>query len=387
MSVVIPDPAVTDWVPMGFGLGGPIPTQPSVRVYNNAVQSVPNNTGYAVTFNAVRNDNGPSAHWSASNPTRLTCQVAGTYYIFGQIEWAAKATPNAQCAIRLNGGPSNMIAIGYFLDGTSDPRGMNVSCTYQLSVGDYVEIRAWQNTGAAINITGGSPYQCEFGMALLGGVPSPTNKRIPTPVVNGQWIKGSGGAAIWAPITQPDLPSNLRDQEPSITDANLATQTGWYVINSGASNSPDGSYYWHLFVQNAFGNQIVQTAHRIQSNDVRRRRFDTGAGVWTAWGIGAIHGEPGGWPGVGTARIQAFTYQIASQPAAGHGGSQVSIPLPVTWPSAHYCFFATCWPGSTWAGYSGIISSLPNGNSAGYVMFENTSSANQMNLACLSIGS
>jgi hypothetical protein len=28
----------------------------------------------------------------------------------------------------------------------------------------------------------------------------------PTPVVNGQWIKGVGGAAAWAPIAQADLP-------------------------------------------------------------------------------------------------------------------------------------------------------------------------------------
>src|SRR5262245_50083931 len=125
-----PNPATTDWIPLG-NTGSVPTTQPSVRVYNNATQSIPSGAVAIVAFNAVANDNGPSPHWVAGNPTRLTCQVAGTYAIFANAEWGAKPT-QGQFGIRLNG--ANTIAITYFNDSTVDVRGWNVGCVYQLNV-------------------------------------------------------------------------------------------------------------------------------------------------------------------------------------------------------------------------------------------------------------
>jgi hypothetical protein len=115
---------------------------------------------------------------------------------------------------------------------------------------------------------------------------------IPTPVVNGQWIKGVGGIPVWSAIAQADLPLPFQAQEaqaPS-NDANQAQNSGWYRLDTGAANSPNSGLYWHLFVLNMYGNQLRQTAYVmgdqstvVGKQDTYTRRFDTGAGVWTAW--------------------------------------------------------------------------------------------------------
>src|SRR5262245_24116359 len=81
-----PNPATTDWIPLG-NTGSVPTTQPSVRVYRSTAQSIPTGTITAIQFNTVRYDVGPSPHWVAGSPTRLTCQVAGTYLIWGAVQY------------------------------------------------------------------------------------------------------------------------------------------------------------------------------------------------------------------------------------------------------------------------------------------------------------
>ena len=50
--------------------------------------------------------------------------------------------------------------------------------------------------------------------------------RLPTPIVNGQWIKGQGGAAVWSPITAADV-SGAEAQ------ANKAQANGYASLDSG----------------------------------------------------------------------------------------------------------------------------------------------------------
>jgi len=54
----------------------------------------------------------------------------------------------------------------------------------------------------------GNTYQCVI-EGTLGVAPTPWSNpwlAIPTPVVNGQWIKGVGGLPVWSPIAAGDLP-------------------------------------------------------------------------------------------------------------------------------------------------------------------------------------
>jgi hypothetical protein len=49
------------------------------------------------------------------------------------------------------------------------------------------------------------------------------------PVVNGQWIKGVGGAAVWSSIFVADVP-----QLPATkTDGLVTADTAWHVIGAG----------------------------------------------------------------------------------------------------------------------------------------------------------
>ncbi|HEX3454189.1 MAG TPA: pyocin knob domain-containing protein [Gaiellaceae bacterium] len=172
----------------------------------------------------------------------------------------------------------------------------------------------------------------------------PAGPGLPSPIVNGQWVKGSGGAAIWAPITQPDLPNPLREQEQQApgNDANQAQNTGWYRLDTGAANGPNSGLYWHLFVLNMYGNQLRQTAYAmgdqstvLGKQDTYTRRFDTGPGAWTAWRARGIARVAGGVntdgsinAGTGFTVVHAATGQYQVTLTVGLGSGPVWLGSP-----------------------------------------------------------
>jgi len=200
MSVVIPDPAVTDWVPMGFGLGGPIPNQPSCRVGNSASMAINNTATLTIPFNVERWDTDNI--WDSGAPTRLTCRTAGKYQIGGTIHFQPLTNQawggSWDLQLRLNG--STVMNYGRS-GGYSGGNGTTVSVdsVWDLKVGDYVEIVAANNSGVNGNVYQGSGWSPELWMNLIGGVPGPPGVGVPTPIVNNQFVKGVGGVAQWAP--------------------------------------------------------------------------------------------------------------------------------------------------------------------------------------------
>jgi hypothetical protein len=126
------------------------------------------------------------------------------------------------------------------------------------------------------------------------GVQGPAGSGVPT-VQNGKWLKGSGGAAIWSDISQPDLPSTLKDLSltPLNNDANNATAAGWYRLDSGAINGPDSANYFQLFVMNMYNNQIRQVAWQIGTERSYVRRQDSG--TWQPWYSTGIIQPDSGW--------------------------------------------------------------------------------------------
>ena len=79
---------------------------------------------------------------------------------------------------------------------------------------------------------GGTPGPT--GPAGPTGPPGPTGTGVPTPVVNGQWIKGVGGAAVWSPITAADV-SGVE------MTSNKGVASGYAGITSGSLvDAPNG---------------------------------------------------------------------------------------------------------------------------------------------------
>lgn len=68
-------------------------------------------------------------------------------------------------------------------------------------------------------------------------------------VVNGQWLKGVGGAMVWSAIDPDiDIGGRLGNVCKLVTDWNLATKSGWYM-GCGVLNAPTGAgggTIWYL---------------------------------------------------------------------------------------------------------------------------------------------
>lgn len=136
------------------------------RVYSNATQSVPHNVLTGLNFNSERFDIG-GLHESVTNPSRITCTIGGIYQITGQIAWPQLAdNTRRQIQIRLNGGA----AIGATETFASSATGLFltqiVTTLWQLNVGDYIELAAFQNSGAALTLPAAAGSQ-EFMMARV----------------------------------------------------------------------------------------------------------------------------------------------------------------------------------------------------------------------------
>ena len=103
----------------------------------------------------------------------------------------------------------------------------------------------------------------------VAGPQGPAGVGIPSPVVNGSWIKGVSGAAVWTPIVQGDLPANLQAQALGMPgdDYNQALSAGWYFGSPSSANRP-GAYWCHVQVFQFGGPQYKQVAQRYDALDV-----------------------------------------------------------------------------------------------------------------------
>ena len=140
---------------------------PAARVYNNADQSIPNNSATALTFNSETFDTD-TIHDTSTNTGRLTCKTAGIYEISASVAFAAHSTGTRALYFYLNG--ATTIA-QVRLRATPDGRTMlNLNTQYSLSVNDYIELYAYQNSSGALSVNADDRFGCEFMMTYLGKV-------------------------------------------------------------------------------------------------------------------------------------------------------------------------------------------------------------------------
>lgn len=132
------------------------------RAFHSAAQSIPNNASTVLAMNSERYDNG-DIHDLAVNNSRITPGVVGRYIFWGGAEWQANATGHRLLRLQLNGA-----AIVGSVQAVNAGAGSNVGQTVVaivdiMSITDYVELVALQNSGIARNINSTAQYSPEFG--------------------------------------------------------------------------------------------------------------------------------------------------------------------------------------------------------------------------------
>ena len=132
----------------------------STRVVRNATATLT-----ALALDSERWDTG-NIHDTVTNPTRLTAQVPGKYYIFATVTWTDNPTGAREITIKLNG--TSQVLAGMNDDAfTSGSQRQSVGTHYELAAGDYVELVVVQRSGGPLNVLGASNHPAEFGMVKL----------------------------------------------------------------------------------------------------------------------------------------------------------------------------------------------------------------------------
>jgi hypothetical protein len=170
-------PTTTPWVPIG---PGPpiIGVAPSVRVSRlSTQQSIPTGAWTTLTFDTVQWDTGaPALHWASANPSRLTCQIAGTYVVTGTFQLSTAAGgAYRELMVMVNGGYWGLGGTANVTWAGTGVTPATVQTILNLNVGDYVELQLYQDSGAAMLVpyTTGTTYTFAFGMAMVGGPQGP----------------------------------------------------------------------------------------------------------------------------------------------------------------------------------------------------------------------
>lgn len=135
------------------------------RVYHSVNQAITTATFTALAFNSERFDTD-AIHSTVTNNSWLTCTVAGKYLITGQYAFAANATGLRIISIRLNG--ATYIAEASFAPVSGTETEVFLTTVYDLAVGDYVELIAYQTSGGNLNVEAIAQTGPVFTMMRLG---------------------------------------------------------------------------------------------------------------------------------------------------------------------------------------------------------------------------
>ena len=131
------------------------PEMPRCRAYQATAQSIPDSTYTALAFDAENYD-VKEMHDNTTNNTRITIPAdgSGTYLITANVFFAANATGVRNVRITLNG--TTVLASGIAVStGGTTGTSVNATTIEQLSAGDYIEVEAYQDSGAALDTVTG----------------------------------------------------------------------------------------------------------------------------------------------------------------------------------------------------------------------------------------
>jgi hypothetical protein len=316
-----PDPATTSWVPVGPG-SPQVPLcafesaqGPSVNLGAGAWVTVPVGTSTSPIYSI------PSGAFTPNADGSVTVRDAGLYTLKATL---TTGSPTNGTYTVIFASTANDWQGGYSIlaSGWCAPSGatyIQIGGDLQLTAGAKIFV----NIIAGIATTGniiqlaisriGQGPPGPIGPAGPTGAAGTSGSGVPTPIVNGQWVKGSGGAAVWSPIVagdisgsingqflkgtggaatwsgivQGDLPANIGALTRSWdhNDLNSIVDSGWYN-GSAMGNAPDGRGDWlfilHISHQNgpAWSTQVCWTMQTFPTEQYMR--CCTG-GPWQPW--------------------------------------------------------------------------------------------------------
>lgn len=138
---------------------------PCARAYHDVNQAIPSGAWTPLAFNQERFDND-AIHDLVANNSRLTCQTPGKYQITGQVRFALSGAGTVRnIEIYLNGATS--LAWATALPSGAASMNFTITTLYTLALGDFVQLRAFQDTGGNLNVDSQANYSPEFMMVRV----------------------------------------------------------------------------------------------------------------------------------------------------------------------------------------------------------------------------
>ena len=136
----------------------------SVRVRNSTDLSIPDYSNTPLTFNTEFFDTD-NMHDPGSST--LIAKTPGKYFIYGHVAFHPNYTGNRGVLIRLNGSKVIAEARSPATREGAQMLSMEVMTHYNLAANDYVQLLAFQNSGAPLKVYGEEEFSPVFGMVKL----------------------------------------------------------------------------------------------------------------------------------------------------------------------------------------------------------------------------
>ena len=139
-----------------------------VRLSLSANHSIANSANTSVVWDTMDFEaSSNTTMWAAASGARLIAPVAGRYELAGTLEWVSN-TSGARASIwSMNGTTDYQISADICINPN---KGFNnsIGALVNLTTADHVQIKAWQNSGAALNLHGGTPDRSHVCWRFVG---------------------------------------------------------------------------------------------------------------------------------------------------------------------------------------------------------------------------
>lgn len=135
---------------------------PIAVVQQSVVQSVPASTWTVLTFTSELLDSD-GMHSTATNTGRLTAVTAGWYLVAAQYGWGSHASSTRRIVgVRKNGGSAPTEGRSDTLSWGGSNGSVGITTMVQMSVGDYIEVVAYQDSGGALDTATSADLRSAF---------------------------------------------------------------------------------------------------------------------------------------------------------------------------------------------------------------------------------